>query len=382
MSAIRHLEIILKTVERCNINCTYCYFFNGLDQSYLKHPPYISKEIIKNTANFLKNGCKNLGVKSVRIDYHGGEPLMQKQNDFDHMCKTFKEELEPVTELSFAVQTNAMLINENWIELFHRHNVAVGVSLDGPKEYNDKYRLDKRGRSTYDKSVEGIRLLNKYAKENYILQPGILCVINPECCPKKTYHHFVNDLGFNNIDFLIPDLTRDAVYGLNIDTSEYGNFLSLLFDEWIKDDNPAIRIRILNSLLSLFAGGAASIHGMDDVSDFSAFTIASNGDLAPDDTLRSCDPNLMNLGLNVKNNSLHDFLSHPLFNLLTNSQSQVPDECLQCEWVKACRGGALVNRYSQSELFTRKSSMCEALKIIYKEIQKFLIKYEIESIIN
>src|SRR5438105_10663432 len=84
--AIDTLEVILKTVERCNIACRYCYFFFGGDTSYERHPPCITRATVNEVAGFLKAGAVDLGIDKLQIDFHGGEPLMQKLCDFDWMC--------------------------------------------------------------------------------------------------------------------------------------------------------------------------------------------------------------------------------------------------------------------------------------------------------
>jgi|HubBroStandDraft_2_1064218.scaffolds.fasta_scaffold74821_2 uncharacterized protein len=74
---IRDLDVILKTVERCNIACKYCYFFFGGDTSYEQHPPYISRDTLQAVANFLKVGVTDLAIPRLKINFHGGEPMMQ-----------------------------------------------------------------------------------------------------------------------------------------------------------------------------------------------------------------------------------------------------------------------------------------------------------------
>lgn len=130
---LKHLEIVLKTVERCNINCTYCYFFNGGDDTYKFHFPYITKATIEKTANFLEKAAIDFSLESIQIIFHGGEPLMQKKQHFEEMCSHFNKILGKKVRLSFSLQTNGMLINEEWIRLFAIYNVGIGVSIDGPR---------------------------------------------------------------------------------------------------------------------------------------------------------------------------------------------------------------------------------------------------------
>ncbi|MCS5707958.1 4Fe-4S cluster-binding domain-containing protein [Candidatus Berkiella cookevillensis] len=79
LTKLNRLEVVLKTVERCNINCSYCYFFNDKDKSFLKHPKYISLKMIEDVCHFLRVGIEKLKIENLVIIFHGGEPLLQKK---------------------------------------------------------------------------------------------------------------------------------------------------------------------------------------------------------------------------------------------------------------------------------------------------------------
>lgn len=375
---IRYLEVILKTVERCNINCTYCYFFNGIDKSFLKHPAYIKLDTIKNVAKFLKKSCIQLGVKILQIDFHGGEPLMQKKEQFDEMCSIFTSELSEVIELTLAVQTNAMLINDEWIELFRKYGVKVGISIDGPKEYNDKYRIDHKGKGTYDKVVSGINRLKQAVNDGKVGDFGALCVINPEFSGGKIYRHMVDDLKLKRLDFLLPDFTHDNfqehVSKTGIRAVDYGKYLSEIFKEWTKDDNPEIYVRILRSTISVLMGEKSSLMNFGPTSkDVFAFTIASNGDMVPDDTLRSTNSNLYNDGLNIGHSRIEDLVNQKIFSLMDESSKDLPEKCKTCCWEKVCLGGLHVNRYSSNNNFNNPSVFCDGLKNFYADVSTYLL---------
>ncbi len=377
LQQINHLEVILKTVERCNINCTYCYFFNGIDQSFMKHPPYIKSDTIKQIANFLAQGCQQYNIPHIRIDLHGGEPLMQKQQDFTALCDTFVEVLAPLTEISFSIQTNGILINDSWLELLARYNVHIGISLDGPKAFNDRYRIDKRGRGTYDRVVQGIKLAQCYARTHGLAEPAVLSVVNPEFSGNEIYRHFVDELEFKNLDFLLPDITHDAAQTMtDFDAIRYGEFLCNVLAEWVKDDNPSIYIRILNSTLSLFVGGETNLVGYGDSRNKTvAFTIASDGSIAPDDTLRSTDPKYMETNMTVFKDQLTDFIRHPTMRLLQKSSETLPQYCKKCPWNSVCGGGFMVNRYSEAKRFENASIMCAGLQLFYQNIYDYLASH-------
>ena len=361
------LSIVLKTVERCNINCTYCYFFNGKDTTYKEHPPYIGESTIHFLGKFLKKSISEFKIKSVIISFHGGEPMMQNIESFDKMCLILKNACKDNAKIYFNIQTNGMLISKKWISIFKKYNVHVGISIDGPKFYHDKYRIDKKGKGTYERVINGINLYNELCSPNKL---AALCVINPHYDIEKVYNHLAHELKFSEIDFLIPDHTLEDDY---FDNDIMGNYLSSLSKEWTKDKT--VKLRIVYSTLNTLLGNNSFIYGVgpNKIDNLPLLTISSNGDISPTDELRSCDTKLMNTNLNVKNSTLSECLIHPSFIKLRDAMKNSPDKCLDCCWNKTCHGGSIVNRYSNKNGFNNPSVYCNALKKFYSVISKYLI---------
>src|SRR5471030_323894 len=118
MIKIKHLEIILKVSERCNINCTYCYVFNLGNDISINSKPIISHDIIKDLTRFLERASHEYDIETIQIDFHGGEPLMMGKEKFDSACRDFLSGNYKKSRLQLACQTNAMLIDEEWIDIF------------------------------------------------------------------------------------------------------------------------------------------------------------------------------------------------------------------------------------------------------------------------
>ena len=331
------LGIVLKTVERCNLNCTYCYFFNSIDDSFKKHPAYISFDTIKHIVEFLRKGIQELKIEHVKIGIHGGEPLLQNKKDFDRMCSYFIDNIGDVAKVSFTLQTNAMLLNEKWIDLIEKYRIGVGASIDGPKEYNDKYRIDHSGIGSYDKVVEKIKFFNAQARMRKINTLGCLSVINPEFSGRLAYRHLVDDVHLDSFNFLLPDNNYHILPRFEV--SKYGKFMCEVLDEWLKDDNSNINVTFISSSLGMFFDKPSMVYGIgpSDPDELPLITIASNGDLSPVDELRSTDPTMMNL-CNVTDCSLKDFLNLPIFTEIKDAQRDLPQKCKECCWEKICGG--------------------------------------------
>lgn len=379
----RNLGVVLKTVERCNIDCTYCYMFNMEDNTYLKRPIYLSQDTIKAVAKFLKEGCAAEKIEHLVLEYHGGEPLMQSKEEFDAMCSYFDAELKDTVNVEMVMQTNGMLLDDDWLRLARKYHIGFGMSLDGPKEYHDKYRIDKRGKGTYDKVVEKLQ----YAQNSPIMQGfphkvGILAVLNPKFNAKKIYRHFVDDLKLTFFDFLGPFNTYE--HELEFTAEEYGNFLCDLFDEWVKDNNPKIQIRFLRSILNNFFGKNSLIYGVGPANplDLPLISIATDGELTPTDELRAIGEGLIYSNANVFNTTLTEFLKSDIFKKISYAQTHLPAKCQTCCWQKVCGGGAIVNRFSKANDFNNPSRYCEGLQMLYRRMTYYLTNngYSLEDV--
>ena len=247
------IEAVIKITERCNINCTYCYMFNRGNNDYEQHPVYISDETIAATSQFLAHGAQFYGTKEVRIIFHGGEPMMFKKARFTAMCELFIREITPHAKLVFAMQTNGMLVTDEWIAILSQYKIGVGVSIDGPKDCHDAQRVDHQGHGTYDRAVAGLKKLQMAHEEGRIFPPGGICVIDATQDARKIYHHLVNELGIKKQNFLIPMDTHDSIAPQAAD--KLGDFLIQIFDAWTKADDPTIDVRVITQAMRFFMNG-------------------------------------------------------------------------------------------------------------------------------
>lgn len=366
ISKIHRLEVVLKTVERCNINCTYCYFFNSSDKSFLKHPKYISNLTIEHIANKLSQGIDELEIEELILIYHGGEPLLQKKDNFDEMCDIFSQKLGTKTKFSLAIQTNALLLDDAWIKLFEKHDVGVGVSIDGPQIYNDRYRIDHRGKGTYERLKEGINLLFSASNQKQISPPGALCVINPEFSAKIIYKHLVHDLGFKNLDFLLPDFTHDSYEPATIELMK--KYLEDLFEAWVNDDDPSIKIRILDDVIKKLTRGINKSGKITQV-----ICVSTNGQVVPYDVLRNTAYWSAEMEPSLLHHSLYEVINSELFYSLRTSENSLPRACKDCCWSMICKGGSLINRFSKKMDFDNSSIYCAALRDMYTNASQYLL---------
>ncbi|MWP48431.1 MULTISPECIES: radical SAM protein [unclassified Gilliamella] len=363
------LEVILKITECCNIACRYCYFFRGGNIDFDERPNVIKKDTIHALASFLKEAILANEIKLLRLDFHGGEPLMMGKKRFVEMVELFDTELSQLVDLEYVLQSNGTLIDDEWVEIFSKYNVAASVSLDGDQAIHDANRIDKKGRGTYVRATEGLKKLICAARSNKVVFPGIISVINDSSDTKITFKHFLDDLESPFISFVELDLTIDE---LNQETVEkISNNLLAVYNEWERINTPTIvhdiSVRNFNDILKqlVLSGTEAD---KKEKRKYVSLTIRSDGSLNPDDILRNIYPYLFTNEYNIKNNTLSDYLSDEKLKDLYRKLFTLPEKCNECGVKKICRNGwgfgSIPHRYSKENDMNNVNALCG----VYHEI--------------
>ncbi|AYA41838.1 XyeB family radical SAM/SPASM peptide maturase [Xenorhabdus nematophila] len=375
---IKHLEIILKISERCNINCSYCYVFNMGNSLATDSPPVISLDNVLALRGFFERSAAENEIEVIQVDFHGGEPLMMKKDRFDQMCDILRQGDYSGSRLELALQTNGILIDDEWISLFEKHKVHASISIDGPKHINDRYRLDRKGKSTYEGTIHGLRMLQNAWKQGRLPgEPGILSVANPTANGAEIYHHFANVLKCQHFDFLIPDAHHDD----DIDGIGIGRFMNEALDAWFADGRSEIFVRIFNTYLgTMLSNQFYRVIGMSaNVESAYAFTVTADGLLRIDDTLRSTSDEIFNAIGHLSELSLSGVLNSPNVKEYLSLNSELPSDCADCVWNKICHGGRLVNRFSRANRFNNKTVFCSSMRLFLSRAASHLITAGIDE---
>ncbi len=171
--ASRDFQIFVKPAgSLCNLNCVYCY--------YLKKKHLYSQDVsFRMSENILEEYIKqHLRVypdPKVRFSWHGGEPTILELDYFHRIVKLQKKHQSPQQNILNGIQTNGILLNEEWCRFFASEDFSVGLSLDGPQEQHDSFRLTKDLRPTHKKAMRAYELIRKHN-----ISFDILCVVNAE----------------------------------------------------------------------------------------------------------------------------------------------------------------------------------------------------------
>ncbi|WP_111682854.1 radical SAM protein [Winogradskyella tangerina] len=370
-------SLILKVASRCNLNCSYCYLYNHLDNSYLEQPKFMSLKVLDKICDDL-NEILLIKKHPIEITLHGGEPMLMKEEAFEAFIKKLKERLgNNLTSLS--IQTNATLINSTFIKLIKQYQIGVSVSLDGTKESHDKFRLDHKGEGSYESTIKGIHKLISSG-----IDVNILCVIDPYTRGDSTYNA-IKKIGVKRMSFLIPDVTHDSreKYYHLLPKYALANYLISLFIEWQKDHS-GIRIRLFEDIISAILGGVPKTD-LFGGNGLGYVIVESNGNYELLDALKVCyDGSTKH---HKGNGTLLEFMNNVYNeNGFTLWQKDYSAKCLQCRNFEVCKGGYLPHRYSDKNNFKNESVWCDDLykliDFIRLEVSKHLFPHETSLMIS
>ncbi|SMO94679.1 radical SAM protein [Paracoccus laeviglucosivorans] len=372
----KSLDLIIKVAERCNIACTYCYFFFGGDDSHKHHPPYLTADAASEIEAFLERVTADGAVENLMIYFHGGEPMMAPKPIIGRIARAASQlaETGKVAEVGLSMQTNGMLVNEAWIRFCTEHGIGVGVSLDGDKAANDLHRIDKNRRGTYDRAVQGFRRLSGGNDNGVDLKPGLLSVIDPQGDGAARLDHFVDQIGAERMNFLSPDGGHDKDIG-QAQIAGIENFMLGVFRAWVRRADGNLRVRFIKDVLDTLLSdeGArtctASAQRMSRI-----LTVSSDGMLSAEDTARTLDARFRDIGHVRDFDHVAQIFSTPALAEMQHAALTAPEACQSCPWWGACRGGTFTNRYSARDGFDNPSVYCDALKGFFEEVTAWLVR--------
>lgn len=361
-------SVIIKLTARCNLKCDYCYVFEHADRSFLHKPAVMPWAIFKTLIDELRSSAQAYGWKQLRLTLHGGEPLLAGKAYIDEALSYARAQLGFLDRLGFVLQTNGALLDPEWIALCVKHDVCVGVSLDGPPSANDLHRVDHRGRSTHAATERGVQLCRAAQQQQGLNFGGVLAVIDPQISGKDVFAYFVDELSVTEMDFLLPDATHDDCGDYHLyPPLSYAQYLIEVFDAWWKRRNPTLYVRFLNSIMDALLGGETATHTIGGGASH-LLVVETDGSLEPLDVLRIIQDGYTRQDMFIGRTPLAEFFQSPLIQHLREAGNTRPIPCQRCRYQSACGGGYLPNRYSRHGGFHHPSLYCPDLKAIIEHV--------------
>ena len=278
----------------------------------------------------------------ITISWQGGEPTLLGVEWFRHAVEVANRVAPIGTVLHHTIQTNATLITDEWAEFFASHDFLVGVSIDGPPSMHDVYRVDKRGRPTAHRVVEGLRILQRHGVE-----VNALVTVNAanQDHGVEVYRYLRDDLQFKYLQLIpIVELVDGTTTDRSVNPAKWGHFLREVFDEWLRHDVGSVFVSMIDSALAPLVGAPAGMCIFAETCG-DALALEHNGDLYSCDHF--VDPEHL-LG-NIQTTHLADLVASSqqrTFGL--EKRDGLPAQCQRCPVLTQCRGECPKNRTERS----------------------------------
>jgi len=350
----REFQVFLKSAgAKCNLRCSYCYYlekdtlyktspaktegtesgFNVVDNRAIMSDELLEKYILQH--------IKASDGQSINFSWHGGEPTLAGIDFYKRAVELQKRYKPASKKIINGIQTNGTLLDEEWYRFLEKEEFIVGISMDGPENFHDKYRLTNNGNPTFSRVYESFRQL-----KNHNIITEVLCVIHAGNMdhPVDVYSFF-RENGATFITFL-PLVIRDhqsesGVSDSSVTAEGFGRFMVSVFDEWVTNDIGKIKVQLFEEAarpafnqshtLCVFREECGGIP-----------VVEHNGDFYSCD--HYVDPEHL-IG-NINNTDLAKLLN-------TNEQKEfgraksetLPRYCLECEVRSMCNGECPKNRF-------------------------------------
>jgi uncharacterized protein len=362
------LQVTLKVASRCNLNCSYCYVYNKGDDSWRSRPAIMHEEVFEAAVARIQRHARASGQDRVEVVFHGGEPLLVGRERFDRWCRRLREEVGGVCRLGLTLQTNGTLLDDEWAALLGSHGVQVGLSLDGPAQIHDAFRVDHRGRPTYDRIVTAVDALRRNR-----LRLNVLCVIQFGHDPVEIHRHLVG-LGASSIAYLMPDHTHETVPRVHkrFGPTPCADFLIPIFEEWWANGDLSVTVNPFNAFARAILGGASRVDFIGN-RPFGFIFIETDGAIEGLDVLRICGARLSSTGLNVLEHDLEDAReASELHRRSIFTGFELPTACRDCPESETCAGGYLPHRFSRAADFDNPTVWCADHLALFEHLRRRL----------
>jgi uncharacterized protein len=301
---------------------------------------------------------------------HGGEPLLLPRNILAVLLQGLADSLPSTCKR--AIQTNGTLIDDDLLDLCSSTKTTISVSLDGPADVNDTFRIAFTGEGTHKRAAAGIDRIRQHPQASQIFT-GTLCVVDPNSDARRIYEYF-KSLAVPSVDFLFKDGNHAKLPPgkTSVESTEYGNWLATIWDCYINDPNPP-RIRILDDFGRLLLGGVSVKEGCGQAV-YGIAVIDTDGTITKNDTLKSTydGADRFERAWSVSNNRLSEVASSPEFIQYSQLQQPTSPVCQACTLLPVCGGGMPLSRWHPKTGLANPSVYCADYKLLLGHMQQTL----------
>jgi uncharacterized protein len=371
----------------CNLECKYCFFLSK-EMLYPESHFRMADALLETYIRQLLEAHRG---PEVEVAWQGGEPILRGLDFFKRSVELVKRYQRPGQKVQYTIQTNGTLLDDNWCTFFKENGFLVGLSIDGPREMHDAYRVDKRGQGTFDRVRRAWELLRRHQVE-----VNLLCTVHAanQDHPLEVYRFFRDDLGAEFIQF-IPIVERvtenllplanegwrerpgrvrplytvagHRVTRRSVQAQKYGEFLIAIFDEWVRRDVGKVFIQHFDSALANWLGVPGSVCIFAPTCG-QALAMEHTGDLYACDHFVEPDYRLGNI-TETHMRDLVGLTQQTKFGL--DKRDTLPRYCRECQVRFACHGECPKNRFLKTpDGEPGLNYLCTAYKAFFSHINR------------
>jgi uncharacterized protein len=370
----------------CNLDCKYCFYLEK-EQLYPDERKWRMSDALLEA--YIRQYIESQPGSQVNFAWQGGEPTLLGAGFFRKVVE-LQQKHAGGKKISNALQTNGVLLDDEWCEFLSENRFLVGLSIDGPRELHDRYRVDKQQNSTFDAVLQGLAFLKKHGTEF-----NTLTVVNRGNAQRPIeVYRFLKEIGSRFLQFIPlverrppaqfqvlgydfaepPDpgqttQTPAPVTEWSVEPKQYGAFLCAIFDEWVCQDVGRVFVQLFDVALSNWMGLGSPLCVFAEKCG-AAVAIEHNGDLY------SCDHYVYpryRLG-NILNQALGEMVHSPRqVEFGGNKFDTLPDYCLRCEVRFACNGECPKHRFIKTpDGQDGLNYLCAAYKKFFNHIDPYM----------
>lgn len=348
----------------CNLDCDYCYFLSK-EALYPGDRFRMTEEVLEKYIAQLLAAHRS---SEVVVAWQGGEPTLMGLDFFRRSVELVEQYRRPGQRVFYSVQTNGTLVDDKWAAFFKEHGFLVGLSVDGPRELHDAYRVDKKGNGSFERVMRGWDALRSRH-----VDVNVACTVHTANAehPLKVYRFFRDEMGVRFLQFIpiverVPETilplanlgrtsqagrrrplytqTGTRVTDRSVGAEQYGRFLIEIFDEWLQRDVGEVYVQHFDVALANWHGEPPGLCVFSETCGL-ALALEHNGDLY------SCDhyvePHHL-LG-NIRETAMAEMVaSEQQRQFGLNKRETLPEFCRRCEVRFACHGGCPKDRFTKT----------------------------------
>ncbi|MFZ0889102.1 MAG: anaerobic sulfatase maturase [Candidatus Binataceae bacterium] len=320
----------------CNLDCGYCYYLAKQALYPKGELPRMRDDLLE---SYIVQHIEACPKDVIFFLWHGGEPTILGLDYFRRIVELQRKHRPAGRQILNGIQTNGTLLDEEWCRFLAAERFEVGISIDGPRELHDCYRVTRGGRASHKQVMQSYRLLKRYR-----VPCDVLCVVHRVNVGQPTaVYRFFSEIGADVLQFLPLVMRRGEteVSAETVPAEAYGSFLCAIFDEWVKRDIGRIAIQNFDEALRPFLGVEHALCVFKETCG-DVVVVEHNGDFY------SCDHFVAPQHLlgNIRERPLVEMLEDPAQQEFgRNKRDGLPRYCRECEFLKSCNGGCPKDRF-------------------------------------